>query len=105
MYLNTQNNLYKYDSKGCQLDINDVPLNVPIYSTQRGRTDTIIGYNPCVTKTSSTVLYSISFIGASICAGIAGSMVFRTMFFMANPKLATGIYATGMASNALFGRR
>jgi hypothetical protein len=102
VYINDSENDQTYNSKGCLVDINGINISTPIYSRVNGSTESqIIGYDNCMTKTSPAVIYGFGMFFALGLAFLAGSGVYKAGFFLANPKLATGLYATDM----LLGRK
>ncbi len=95
-YIITQENEYKYDSRGCRLDFSGNRIKTPII-----KNGVIIGHNECVRKTTSFTIYMIGFLFSIIIGVIAGSSIYKLHFMWANPKLSAGLYAT----DRLLGRR
>lgn len=90
-----------YNTQGCKLDSSGKAISTPIYSSVRGQANQIVGYDNCVTRTSSLTIYGIGTFVSIALAVIAGSSIYKAQFYIANPKLAAGLYATDM----LLGRK
>ena len=84
---------WNYNSQGCRLGLDGQPVEEPISSHGK-----VVEINRCITKSSNTKLYGISFGGALIAGFIIGSTLYRIMFAIKNPKMATGLFAV----NTLF---
>ncbi len=94
--IKSSENNYKYNDQGCQLDHEGKIVTQPILSNGK-----VIGQNNCITRTPSFVLYGVGIFLSATLAFAAGSGVYKMGFYLANPKLGTGLYATDM----LLGRR
>lgn len=83
-----QETRWNYDSQGCRLGLDGQPVEEPIESGGK-----VVDINKCITKSSNTKLYGIS-LGVSVLVGfIIGSTLYRIMFAIKNPKMATGLFA------------
>lgn len=92
---------YTYNAEGCQLDASGNLIVAPIYSSAKGQSHVVVGHNKCVTKTSPFAIWGVGFFIALVIGGFAGASLYKAQFYIANPKLAAGLYATDM----LLGRR
>lgn len=79
---------WNYNSQGCRLGLDGQPVEE--YNRSRGG---VVDINKCVTKSSNTKLYGISFGVALVVGFIIGSTLYRIMFAIKNPKMATGLFA------------
>ncbi len=84
-------NNYKYNAQGCQLDDAGNVITAPIQKNGK-----VVGQSNCVTRTPSFVVYGFGFLFSAVLAFAAGSGVYKIGFYLANPKLGTGLYATDM---------
>lgn len=87
----------KLDSSGCLLNTDGTRIEQNQYDNNGGLT----GINRCVKPLSSLISYLIAIGISAIVGSIAGGIVYKIQFSIANPKLTAGIYTATAFTNAV----
>lgn len=96
-YITEMDKAKKYNSDGCEVDIDGNPIRTPIYS----KGGQITGYNECLRKSSPMLIYIFGTIFAIILSTAISSIIYRIQVSIYNPKAAAGIAMAGWTAQAV----
>jgi hypothetical protein len=85
-----------YNNWGCRVDASGKVISQPLYSSAGTGIRKVVGYNNCVTKTPSLIIYGAGFFFAAALAFIAGDGVYKIGVHLSNRKLEMGLRAANL---------